>query len=169
MEGEDRVIELEEIGSRQPATGPVARSFIAELAGETFELIATLDADHLRVAVNGHQRSITVYDNGIQVSLFTEEGAFDFEVHPVFSPENIEQGAGNGFVAPMNGTITEILAVQGQTVTAGKTLLIMEAMKMEHAMHAPSDGVVGEVFFAVGDLVNGGATLLEFEPAEPIS
>jgi len=42
--------------------------------------------------------------------------------------------------------------------------VIMEAMKMEHAIKAPVDGLISEIFYGKGDLVDGGADLLAFEP-----
>jgi 3-methylcrotonyl-CoA carboxylase alpha subunit len=65
----------------------------------------------------------------------------------------------------MNGTIVQVLVEPGQLVKAGDTLLIMEAMKMEHAIQADTDGEVTEVYYQTGDLVDGGASLLQFEPA----
>ena len=64
----------------------------------------------------------------------------------------------------MNGSVVNILVSKGETVSAGDTLLIMEAMKMEHAVKAPVDGLVNEIFYSKGDLVDGGADLLAFEP-----
>ena len=51
----------------------------------------------------------------------------------------------------------------GDTVTAGQSLVIMEAMKMEHAIKAPADGVVTDIFFAEGDQVSEGAELIAIE------
>ena len=49
---------------------------------------------------------------------------------------------------------------------AGQTLVVLEAMKMEHHMTAPDDGVVAEVRVAVGDQVENGALLLVVETAD---
>jgi len=54
----------------------------------------------------------------------------------------------------------------GDKVTGGQTLVIMEAMKMEHAIKAPADGTVSEVFFAQGDQVSEGAELIAIEIEE---
>ena len=52
------------------------------------------------------------------------------------------------------------------TIGAGQTLVIMEAMKMEHAIKAPADGVVSEIFYAEGDQVAEGAELIAIDTGE---
>jgi 3-methylcrotonyl-CoA carboxylase alpha subunit len=63
----------------------------------------------------------------------------------------------------MNGAIVAVQAKVGDKVKAGQSLVIMEAMKMEHAIKAPADGVVTEIFFAEGDQVSEGAELIAIE------
>jgi len=66
-----------------------------------------------------------------------------------------------GMSAPMPGTVLEILVKQGQRVREGQTLLVMEAMKMEHRIQAPRAGEVTRLHYSVGDRVDMGATLVE--------
>ena len=66
-----------------------------------------------------------------------------------------------GMSAPMPGTILEILVKQGQRVREGQTLLVMEAMKMEHRIQAPRSGEVTRLHYSVGDRVDMGTTLVE--------
>ena len=68
-------------------------------------------------------------------------------------------------LAPMPGTVTKMLVVAGAAVTKGTVLVIVEAMKMEHAVKAPRDGKVKAVHFAAGDQVSDGAELLVLEEA----
>jgi 3-methylcrotonyl-CoA carboxylase alpha subunit len=51
-------------------------------------------------------------------------------------------------------------------VRKGQVLMIMEAMKMEHAIQAPADGLVREVRFQRGAQVNEGDELIAFESDE---
>jgi len=67
--------------------------------------------------------------------------------------------AADGCVAPMPGKILQVLVSQGQDVAAGDTLVVMEAMKMEHAVKAPHAGKVVELRVAAGEQVDGGALL----------
>ena len=55
--------------------------------------------------------------------------------------------------APMPGKIVATPAKAGDTVTRGQPIVVLEAMKMEHALVAPFDGVVGEIGVSVGDQV----------------
>ncbi len=67
--------------------------------------------------------------------------------------------------APMPGRVIVVHVVAGATVRRGDVLMVLEAMKMEHAIAAPADSVVSRVCFAAGDLVDEGALLLELLPA----
>lgn len=69
----------------------------------------------------------------------------------------------DGFAAPMPGKVLQVAVTEGDQVSAGQVLMVMEAMKMEHRIEAPSAGTVTKVHFAEGDLVDHGAHLLDFE------
>jgi acetyl/propionyl-CoA carboxylase alpha subunit/acetyl-CoA carboxylase carboxyltransferase component len=62
--------------------------------------------------------------------------------------------------SPMIGTISSIDVVVGESVRAGQTVAILEAMKMEHVLSAGVSGVVTSVFVAVGDTVEPGAIVV---------
>jgi biotin carboxyl carrier protein len=68
---------------------------------------------------------------------------------------------GSGTVkAPIPGTIRAIRVSQGQTVTRGDVILILEAMKMENEMCAETDGTVTRILVEAGAMVNTGDPLL---------
>jgi len=75
-------------------------------------------------------------------------------------------GASGGLNAPMPGKVVRVMAAAGDEVARGQTLMVLEAMKMEHAITAPGDGKVAVVLFAEGDQVVEGAELLQLEPLE---
>jgi acetyl-CoA carboxylase carboxyltransferase component len=66
--------------------------------------------------------------------------------------------------APVHGAVIGIEVEPGQAVTAGQTLLVQEAMKMEVPLVAPTAGRVRALSVAVGDVVQEGTPLLDFEP-----
>ena len=125
----------------------------------------TIEGSRLLATVDGHQSSATIAEHGSGCSLYTQQGATHFtRVEPDLDLGDGQEQHG-GFTAPMNGTIVALLVDVGAPVSKGDTLLIMEAMKMEHAIKAPASGVVEEFYFQPGDLVAGGAELLVFAPA----
>jgi biotin carboxyl carrier protein len=70
----------------------------------------------------------------------------------------------SGVVAmPMPGLVVRVLVHEGERVTRGQVLLMVEAMKMEHTLRAPRDGVVRRLAAEAGKLVESGAALLEIE------
>lgn len=70
----------------------------------------------------------------------------------------------SGYVlAPLPGTIWQVLVQEGDTVKAGDPVLILEAMKMENEINAPLDGVVVKVNVARGDKVQNEDVLVVIE------
>jgi biotin carboxyl carrier protein len=63
----------------------------------------------------------------------------------------------------MPGKVIRVDAVIGATISEGSTLLVMEAMKMEHTLRAPHAGRVTQVLCAPGDQVEAGAVLVVVE------
>ena len=62
--------------------------------------------------------------------------------------------------APMPGQIKAILVREGDKVTVGQKLLVMEAMKLENKLPATKDGIVKSVLVRDGDIVSQGQELL---------
>jgi 3-methylcrotonyl-CoA carboxylase alpha subunit len=60
-------------------------------------------------------------------------------------------------------TLTKVYFKVGDAVKKGDTLLIMEAMKMEHTIKANKDGVVLELHFKEGDFVEPGKSIMKIE------
>ena len=69
-------------------------------------------------------------------------------------------GGANNVTAPMPGNILDIAVTVGQAVTAGQTVLTMEAMKMENEIVAPAAGTVKEICVKKGDVVDTDAVLV---------
>ncbi len=62
--------------------------------------------------------------------------------------------------SPMPGLIVRVLAEEGQEVTRGQTVVILESMKMENELKSPRDGVVRHVHVEAGQSVEQGKTLV---------
>ena len=77
-----------------------------------------------------------------------------------------QSGGGGNLNAPMPGKIVQVAVSVGDPVVRGQTLVVLEAMKMEHAITAPSDGVVTDIFHTEGEQVAEGVELMRLEPVE---
>ena len=128
----------------------------------SYRVSACLSHDALDVIINGHRLTVHCFQDGDNLTIFHEGEQFQCRQHRDTFTES-EQSGDASLAAPMNGAMVAVLVDKGQEVKAGDTLVIMEAMKMEHSISAPYDGVVAEVFFAEGDLVNEGAELVALE------
>ena len=69
-------------------------------------------------------------------------------------------------LAPMPGAVTEIRVAPGDRVSAGDTLVVLEAMKLLQSLPAPTTGVVSEIYCAPGDTVAGNTPLIKLDPEE---
>ena len=96
--------------------------------------------------------------SGTRVVAFENGSAFDISAFA-------RAGSGSGpasdgtLRAPMPGKIVATPAKPGDVVTKGQSLIVLEAMKMEHALVAPFDGVVATIGAAVGDQVSADTVL----------
>ncbi|MFH2035446.1 MAG: biotin/lipoyl-containing protein [Candidatus Zixiibacteriota bacterium] len=78
-------------------------------------------------------------------------------------PVAASTGSKEGISSPIAGTIIEIKCSNGQSVTKGQILVIMEAMKMKTSIAAPTDGQIKKVLIAAGDTVRENQMLIELE------
>jgi len=131
----------------------------------SYRVSAELTDDALNVIINGHRLTVHCFQDGDNLTIFHEGEQFHCRQHRDTFTES-EQAGDASLAAPMNGAIVAVLVEKGQEVKEGQTLVVMEAMKMEHSISAPHDGVVGEIFFAEGDLVDEGSELIAVEAAD---
>ena len=79
---------------------------------------------------------------------------------PVIAKPTAPTGAGTQVKAPLPGVVLSIPVKVGQAVKASDTVVLLEAMKMENAIHAGVDGTVKEILVATGDSVLEGNPLV---------
>ena len=129
---------------------------------QTFDCQGEIEDDKITVTIDGHRSQTVVAHKDNSISLYQEQGVFNFSQILPDHGENLGNDNLGGLTAPMNGTMVRVLVSSGEQVSKDQPLIIMEAMKMEHTIKAPSDGIVDEIFFNAGDMVDGGAELLAF-------
>ncbi|HIO28676.1 acetyl/propionyl/methylcrotonyl-CoA carboxylase subunit alpha [Marinobacter salarius] len=85
-------------------------------------------------------------------------------------PASGAAASGSGRItATMDGAIIDVLVQAGQAVKQGDTLVILEAMKMEHPVKADRDGTVGEILATKGDQVKRSQLLVEITATDATS
>ena len=124
-----------------------------------------LGGDRYDVVLGGHRHTLTVYAMGEQVAVFGASGSALIGEFDLIAHSGDGTGGSGRLAAPMPGKVLSIAVKAGDKVQRGQALAVMEAMKMEHTIHAPSDGVVAELLYGVGDQVAEGAELLRLEVA----
>tara|TARA_X000000368_G_scaffold111836_1_gene87115 strand:+ start:6660 stop:8585 length:1926 start_codon:yes stop_codon:yes gene_type:complete len=82
-----------------------------------------------------------------------------FKIMPRFKSVSQEVQDG-GLIAPMPGKVIDLKVKVGSKIKKGDTLVILEAMKMEHTVKAIEDGVIDELFISNHDQVENGALLM---------
>jgi 3-methylcrotonyl-CoA carboxylase alpha subunit len=109
----------------------------------------------------GERRTVlTVHAGPERYAVFADAGqALVAEYDPIAHAGDHAGEAGR-LTAPMPGKVIAFHVKAGETVRRGQALAVMEAMKMEHTLHAPRDGRVLELLYAVGDQVTEGGELL---------
>ena len=118
---------------------------------------------------DGQTRSARVRTatRGLEVEIAGRRYALEwsFGEHHQATPEAHRK---RGLAAPMPGLVLKVLVRPGDQVRLHQTLVVLEAMKMEHAIEAPYDGKVTVVHCAEGGRVAEGVVLVELEQ-EPAS
>ncbi|MFZ9039947.1 MAG: biotin/lipoyl-containing protein [Gammaproteobacteria bacterium] len=117
----------------------------------------------MRLDLNDERIEFPVIRTADSISLGHRGQAYRFEI-----PDRVHAGGSDAADAdhpraPMSGAVVALPVAVGDTVAAGDTLMVIEAMKMEHAIVAEVSGSVKEILFAVGDQVDEGDTLVLLE------
>ena len=156
------------LGEREVAVGYAHRrgGTVAEVDGQALDDVVLRSASAVAVdlEVAGVRRTFalrTVGDTTWVDSALGATALVEVERYP-------EPGSGlaeGALVAPMPGTVVRVDVAEGDAVTAGQVLVVLEAMKMEHSVRAPIDGVVEQVAVTAGQQVESETLLAVVAPA----
>lgn len=112
------------------------------------------------IEINKQSKTVTIKINGT-TQVVQLKDKFDLLLEKL-GMNNTANAKMNNVKAPMPGLIIDLRVTVGQTIQAGDTLLILEAMKMENIIKSAGDGVVKRVNVKKGDSVEKGQVLIEF-------
>ena len=128
-------------------------------------VIAERGANRLRLHIDGTVLTLVyaLQDGAIHFRC----GALNHVLRDTSAQAERQTGAATDGIlrAPMNGRVTLLRHKLGQAVAAGQTLIVLEAMKMEHALAAPCDGILQALHISEGEQVAPGRILAEIVPA----
>lgn len=158
-----RIVELvQDEHTHRLAVSPQADGWQVQLDDVQHALSATLTEDRLDAVLDQRPLRCHLARHQDQLWLFYQGERFDMRLaRPQFSSS--AHAAADSLKAPMPGVISQLKVAVGDTVTAGQTLLIMEAMKMEHTIRAPTAGTVAELYYRQGSQVAEDCELLRIE------
>mgnify|MGYP001375363104 FL=1 len=134
------------------------RSGLFEVMGTNCKIHA-VDESGIDVEVGSHRFFAQVTRADDQILINMPFGDLDAVIVPRFIETGNEVPEG-GLVAPMPGKVIEVKVKKGDKVKAGDTLIIIEAMKMEHSIKASENGKVTKLMVSLNQQVDNGATLL---------
>ncbi|HZM81143.1 MAG TPA: biotin carboxylase N-terminal domain-containing protein [Candidatus Limnocylindrales bacterium] len=167
-----------EVGYRLDGSGALAQWWVRAVHPDELDLaglgqtgvidhhppVAVVSATPTEVVLDvaGIRLTVEVHRVGDVSYLDSVEGSVALRELPRFTQpvRELEEGS---LTAPLPGAVGRVLVVPGQRVGAGELLLTLEAMKLEHPVHAPADGVVSVVKVRPGALVDTGALLAILE------
>ncbi|MDC1161691.1 biotin carboxylase N-terminal domain-containing protein [Gammaproteobacteria bacterium] len=137
------------------------RSGLFEVMGINCKIHA-VDESGIDVEVGSHRFFAQVTRADDQILINMPFGDLDAVIVPRFIEPGNEVPEG-GLVAPMPGKVIEVKVKKGDKVKAGDTLIIIEAMKMEHSIKATENGKVAKLMVSLNQQVDNGATMLVLE------
>jgi 3-methylcrotonyl-CoA carboxylase alpha subunit len=122
-----------------------------------------IDRYRMRLEINGETIEFPVFRDPQSISLCIRGQTFRFALAASIHGDEVEDADADHPRAPMSGAIVALSVAVGDTVAPGDTLVVVEAMKMEHVIVAKTNARVSEVLVTVGDQVNEGDTLVLLE------
>jgi acetyl-CoA/propionyl-CoA carboxylase biotin carboxyl carrier protein len=136
-------------------------------ATRTVELAHEENTDHVRVTVDGRVFHVASVTTGPTAYLACGGEAWTISEVPQRGDGGGGRADDDGAVrSPMPGTVIAVSVAQGDAVTKGQALAIVEAMKMEHTLTAPFDGDVSAVHVAAGTSVALDQLMVEVQRRE---
>ena len=126
-------------------------------------VVRSAGPDAVLLAHGGVEESYRVEVGATFVDVDGPLGSVSFDTVPRFTDpaDDVKEGS---LLAPMPAVVVQVAVDEGQSVSKGDVIAVLEAMKMQHTITAPSDGVVTDLRMSVGAQVASGAVLAVLVP-----
>lgn len=86
-----------------------------------------------------------------------------YKVYRGFKPSGLNKGGAGALITQMPGKVVKVMKKEGDQVTKGETVLILEAMKMENEIKSGADGIIKSVNVKEGQALEAGFLMVEIE------
>lgn len=127
--------------------------------------IEIIEREHASISylIYGINKRANVFRDGTEITVFKDGHTYNFKRDDPLEGHHETAGTSDTITAPMPGLVKLIGATAGQEIKKGLTLIVLEAMKMEHALKATRDGRIAKLHVAEGDQITGGTLLITLE------
>ncbi|KQO77633.1 acetyl/propionyl/methylcrotonyl-CoA carboxylase subunit alpha [Rhizobium sp. Leaf262] len=154
-------VTLNSVNGREAVDLMINGAMVETADGATYRI--TKNGDDITIDENGYRQRLRAVRIDEAVHLFIDGHVFSWTRPDALTRIDETHVGSDTVAAPMPGLVAKLFVSRGQAVSKGDALLVLEAMKMEHALSAPRDGVVQEINVAAGQQVAHGDTLIALE------
>lgn len=135
---------------------------IVSTGADAYHILHNGQSYRIRVIeVNATEKKLTIRINGNDYNLEIKD-RFDVLLNQL-GMSDLATAKVNDIKAPMPGLVLKINVTEGQQITKGEPVLVLEAMKMENVLKAPADATVKAIKVEVGNAVEKGQVLVVLE------
>ena len=128
--------------------------------------IVSLDEGEAIVVINGRREVVPFITDGDELHFALQGEIYRADVSSTTGRRTRPRHRDHSMSAPMPGVVLQILVGTGDEVSRGDTVIILEAMKMEHRLTAPEDGTIDGIHCAAGQMVRPGVDLISIRPKD---
>lgn len=133
--------------------------------------LCKVETNEYSILHNGTSQNVEVIEGATSKKFITNTYYKSYDVEIVDAETRYQMSRNKGLIdsesniisTPMPGKVVKVLVKQGDTVTAGQTVIVVSAMKMESEYKASRDAVVKKVMVKAGDTVSGHQPLIEIQ------
>ncbi|GAC1041971.1 acetyl/propionyl/methylcrotonyl-CoA carboxylase subunit alpha [Rhizobium sp. No.120] len=147
-----------------------SRSLFSVAFDDRIILVRLLAGEGLarHVEIDGRQSQLDIFETLSGVTFFLDGQTHHFHRLDLLDGGEEAASGGDRVIAPMPGLVKIVRVREGDPVTKGQALIVMEAMKMELTLTAARDGIVESLHVGEGDQTSESAVLLSLRPEDAV-
>lgn len=131
------------------------------------ENVKHLSDGQIEFTLDGKSYRCVVSDEGDQRYVFMDGHAYELKrTEDIAIAGSSTEASTDKIIAIMPGVVVSILVKEGDKITKGQKIIVLEAMKMQNTIVAPLAGVISKILVKEGDQVKDGDLLVDIEPEE---